>query len=256
MVEVKRIQSLMRAMDILENLSAGSRTLTELSKELGLHAATLFQLISTLESRDFVSKDSQTKKYSLGFKIAELNESLWNSDIIRQTARPFLKQLGDLTRETSHLAIYKDNAISITEVEPCKRSPGSLIVTSEVGQNEPSHSTAVGKAILAWLPDKALDAVLEKRLKKFTGNTITSKKKLMDHLQSIRKQGYAVDDEENAIGVRCIASPVFGKDGILFGSIGISGPVVRIIPSKIPGLGKIAKGIAEELSRNLGYTSL
>jgi DNA-binding IclR family transcriptional regulator len=250
MNEPKRIQSLMRALDLLEVLSSGPKNLTELSNLAQLHVATTFQLISTLELRGYISKDPKTKKYCLGLKIAELNESLWKDNSFKLIAKPYLRQLGEITGETAHLAAYNNNKILLLDVE---LSTGFLIVNSEIGENAPAHSSAVGKAILSFLPKEVVDTILKGRLKKYTKKTITSKRKLQKQLEEIRKLGYAMDEEETFIGVRCIASPVFKKNEVIQGAVGISGAAVRFKSSKISELSQQTKKIATQISRELGY---
>ena len=250
MAQPKTIQSLNRAMDILEVLSFGAVTLTELSKSLRLHKATTFQLVSTLRSRGYVAQDKASKKYSLGLKVAELNEALWHKDSFKRNARPHLIRLTEITGETSHLATYQNSDIFIIDVEI---GTGILVARSYVGDEPLAHSSAVGKAILAHLGEEKVEQYCAAELARFTPKTITGKDRLKKELACVRQAGYAVDDEETNIGVICIACAVFNRDGNLQGSIGISGPTARITAALRKKLVQEVKEVGEQLSGELGY---
>ncbi|MCX7854911.1 MAG: IclR family transcriptional regulator, partial [Anaerolineae bacterium] len=133
-------------------------------------------------------------------------------------------------------------------------SPEVVSVNTEIGQREPLHCTAVGKALVAFLPDAEREAVLRRLdFRRYTSQTITDLDLFRAHCQQIRAQGYAVDDEELYPGVRCIAAPIRGYDGSVLASLGISGPATRLQSETIPRLGRVVMKYAQEVSRRLGY---
>ena len=246
----KKIQSIERAFRILEAISFEPLSLTEVSKAVKLHIATTFQLVSTIESLGYVFKDAATKKYNIGLKMSVLTEALWRKNSCKSKAKPYLQLLAKVCNETAHLAIYENSLISIIDVE---LSSGILIVNSEIGEKVLPHSSAVGKAILACLPENITDSILSEKLTRLTPKTITSKQDLKIELKKIRRLGYAIDDEETSLSVRCVASPVFNKNGVVAGAIGISGPSIRIKKSNIGKFANEVKKNAEELSGELGF---
>jgi len=164
--------------------------------------------------------------FYLGSQVVTLSRSVLGRLPLRETAKPYLRQLMERTGECAHLAIpAQGKVLYIDQVE----SPATLRVNAQVGTMNPLHCTALGKALLAFG-----DLVLPSNLASFTPHTITDPEALRCHLDEIRQFGYAVDDEEFDISVRCIAVPVFDFRGKAVGAIGISGPATRMTPERLP----------------------
>jgi DNA-binding IclR family transcriptional regulator len=140
--------------------------------------------------------------------------------------------------------------LSLEKVEPSR----TVRVPSSVGQRTPAHCTAVGKVLLAHLPQRDLDELIRSRgLKAYTRHTITSPALLRRELRAIRERGYAIDDEESEEGLRCIGAPVRDHGGRIVASMSIAGPAFRVTRGRAPALGRLAMRIADELSAELGY---
>ncbi len=245
--------SLAKGMRLLEALADAGRAMgvSELSRALGLDKGTVHRLLATLRSRGYVEQDPETRRYTIGPRmIAVSSRILGNNDVYLQ-ARPVMKKLLKETRETVHLAMLMENQVVYIAQEI---SPEVVSVNTEIGQREPIHCTAVGKALVAFLPEEELDAVIRHLdFRQFTPRTITDPDQFRAHCQQIRSVGYAVDDEELYPGVRCIAAPVRGYDGSVSASLGISGPATRLQSDVIPRLGRVVLKYAGEISSRLGY---
>ncbi|MDW8103198.1 MAG: IclR family transcriptional regulator [Anaerolineae bacterium] len=245
--------SLPKGIKLLEILAdtGSAMGVSELSRALGLDKSTVYRLLATLKARGYVEQDPETRKYAIGPKmIAISSRILGNNDVYLQ-ARPFMKKLLQETRETVHLAMLMENQVVYIAQEI---SPEMVSVNTEIGQREPVHCTAVGKALVAFLPDEELEEVIRRLdFRRYTPRTITDPNQFRLHCQQIRAQGYAVDDEELHPGVRCIAAPILRYDGIVVASLGISGPTIRLQSKVLPRLGRIVMKYAQEISARLGY---
>ena len=221
------IQSLDRAMTILSILEQkNTASVTEIAEELGVNKSTVSRLMETLKKHDMVQADPATKKYGLGFKILYLGEGVKRNINIITIARPFLTKLYDELDESVHLCAFNNDAAYVVDQV---QSNKVYNLSATVGMAEPLHSSSVGKCILAFRPPFAAVRLLKDYpLTAYTPKTITDKDILMEQLAIIRSQGYAVDDEEIALGVRCIAAPIYDYRGEVNYSLGVSGTTNNI----------------------------
>ncbi len=241
------IQSLARGLKILDKLATAEDGvgITELAQYLDVDKSSASRLVQTLVNYGYAEQNDSSRKYQLGAQVIMLCRDYLNRIPLRDQARPFLQQLVDLTGEAAHLGVVTHGqAVIIDDVE----SPAMLRVDSGVGRFMLLHCTAIGKCLLAY-HDLPLPDELEHR----TERTIVDKQRLEQHLAEVRQQGYAFDDEENFDGVRCLAVPVYGYKGTLVGTIGISGPSIRMTLDRIPELVETLKDVADSFSAYLGY---
>jgi DNA-binding IclR family transcriptional regulator len=242
------IQSLARGLKILDILSQKQDgvSITELADCLGVDKGSASRLVATLASYGYAEKDEQTRRYHLGSQVVTLSRSLLTRLPLREAAKPFLRELMERTGECAHLAVpAQGQVLYIDQVE----SPATLRVNAEVGTMNPQYCTALGKALLAFG-----DLELHADLKAFTPHTLTDPGKLRKNLELVREQGYAVDDEEFDLGVRCIAVPVWDFRGKVVGSMGISGPATRLTPERLPELAAIVLRVGKSLSERMSFT--
>jgi len=242
------IQSLARGLKILEILGQAQDgvSITELAERLGVDKGSASRLVATLASYGFAEKDEATRRYHLGAQVVTLSRSLLTRSPLRETAKPFLRELMERTGECAHLAIpAQGRVLYIDQVE----SPATLRVNAQVGTLNPLHSTALGKVLLAFG-----DLELPSELESFTPHTLTDAEGLRKNLEQVRTQGYAVDDEEFDLGVRCIAVPVLDFRGKVVGSIGISGPATRVTRERLPQLSAIVLEVGKSLSEKLSFS--
>jgi IclR family KDG regulon transcriptional repressor len=251
------VQSIERGSIILDVLSEYPQGLSlgHLSSETGLNKGTVHRLLSSLVFLDYARQDTETKKYSLGFKLVELGNRLLSQIDLRTEARPFLVELAEHTKETVHLVILdRFEVLYIDKVEACVQ-PTGLRMVSMLGSRIPAHCSAVGKVLLAALPEENVKEMAKKRgLPQRTKNTITDLAKLLEHLNLVKKNGYALDDEENEIGVRCVGAPVHNQQGDVTAAISISVPAIRIETLVLQSAfkGQVIQ-TALKISEKLGY---
>jgi IclR family transcriptional regulator, KDG regulon repressor len=243
------IQSLARGLKILEILAESSKgvSVTELADALELDKGSASRLVSTLANYAYAEKDPISRRYFLGPQVVSLSRSLLARLPLREVAKPFLRELMEKTGECSHVGILaQGQVLYIDQVE----SPASLRVNAEVGSLAPLHCTALGKALLAFgrLP-------LPARLERFTEHTLVTPDALRKNLETVKEQGYAVDNEEFDLGVRCVAAPVFDFREKVIGSIGVSGPVTRMSAGKFSTCAELVVQISHALSEKMRFST-
>jgi DNA-binding IclR family transcriptional regulator len=249
------IKSLDRALDILE-LIVGKENgmgVTEISRELDIHKSTVYRLLDTLKFRGYLEKNDDNHKYIAGINLFELSSKVLNDIDSRIRVRPYLEELMQKTEETIHLGILDaGEVIYLDKVE----STATIRMYSQVGKRVPAHSTSLGKAIMAHLPEARVKEILrEKGMEKNTENTITELEQFLEHLQKVRKQGFAVDDEEQEKDIRCIAGPIFNHRGEVVAAFSISAPITRMTELRMKELAELVVEYSDKMSRSLGYSS-
>jgi DNA-binding IclR family transcriptional regulator len=251
------VQTIERASLILDIL--GKRPLGfsvgELSEKTGLPKGTTHRLLTSLAYFDYVRQDSMTKNYHLGFKLVELGNRLLGQLDFRTEAHPYLIELAERTKETVHMVILDRNEVLYIDKVDANEHAGGLRMVSMLGSRIPTHCSAVGKAMLAFLPEEKLAAIVEdKGLPRRTEKTITDYEELKKHLQLIREQDYAFDDEENEKGIKCVGVPIRDQSGKVKAAISISVPSIRIRTETL--LTTLKDQVAEtamKISQKLGY---
>jgi len=247
------VTSVARAISILECFSGSDAELrlSEIVMEMQLSKSTVYGLVNTLTTKGFLEQNPQTKEYRLGIKLFQLGSLVHKRMDLRSDAKPFCMELSQKYNATVHLAShYEDDVVYIDKVD----SPGSIIIYSQIGKKAPMHCTGVGKAILAYLPNIAIENYIEEHpLQKFTDYTITDAKLLMKELKLTRKRGYAVDNEEIEFGLRCIAAPIFSHKDVPVAAISISAPTARLPVEDIKTIAADVQFYGQQISQRLGY---
>lgn len=244
------IQSLIRAVDILKCFEDTEELgVTAISNKIGLHKATAFNIISTLERCQYLEKNESSGKYRLGIELFRIGTKV-NSNL-RKITIPYLEMLVSEFKETVNLVIReKDSVIYLEKIE----SPHSMRISTMVGSRLPANATAVGKAILFRQPEDELTKIInEISFVKFTVNTIDDKKELLEEIEKVRLLGYSEDIEELEIGLTCVAAPIFNHTGKAFAAISVSGPTSRMNEVFRKKIGEKLVVITQEISRTLGY---
>ena len=248
------IQAVSHALDLLEQFHGDVDELgvTELSKRLKLHKNNVFRLLATLESRNYIEQNRVTENYRLGLKTLELGQTFIRQMGLLRQSKPVLEWLVSQCNETSYVAILKDfNIIYLDAVE----TDMTVRVVPRVGSRLPAYCTAAGKIQIAYLTEEELEHYLPgKELKKFTDKTITDRNKLTKELQKVAEQGYAIDDEELDIGVRCVSAPIRDYTRRIIGAVSISGPSMRFSTARMEKeLVPLVQKASEEISAKLGF---
>ncbi len=240
-----------RALGMLEALAgaAGGLTNSELSRRLGVPKSSASYLLRALERRGYVRRDPESGRYRPGLKVLSLNREVLTGLGIRDAAQPILRQLVERIGLTAHLAVLdQDQAVYIEKVD----APGFIKMDTWVGRRMDLHSTSVGKALIAHRPAAEVEAVLRERgLRKRTPKTLTSLPRLLKELEKVRAQGYAVDDEENNLGARCVGAPVVGPDGEVQAAVGVSGTTGQVNRESLARIAELVQEAARKISRQL-----
>jgi len=246
------IRSIVRAIKILEAFNNKSKMgITEISKMLNIPKSTTHNIVTTLSKESILEKDTEINKYFLGIKLFELGDRARENFELRKVSIPYLKELNETFDETVHLTVPENGEVLYIE---CFESTKRLRTYSVIGIRAPLHCTAVGKAILAYLPGNEIDRIIkEKGLQKFTKNTIRNKKQLLEEIKIIKKIGYAVDNMEHEEGVRCVGAPIKDNSGYPVASISISGPSQRITDKIIPQLAAHTIRVTNAISERTAY---
>jgi DNA-binding IclR family transcriptional regulator len=248
------IQAVDHALDLLEQFhdEVDELGVTELSKRLKLHKNNVFRLLATLESRGYIEQNRVTENYRLGLKTLQLGQTFIRQMGLLRQARPVLEWLVEQCNETSYVAILKDLHIVYLDVVETNLT---VRVVPRVGARLPAYCTAAGKIQLAYMTDEELDNYFPTReLKGFTANTITDKETLKKHLQVVAEQGYAIDNEELDIGVRCVGAPIRDYTRRIVGAVSISGPSMRFSDERLEKeLIPLVIKAGEEISTKLGF---
>jgi IclR family acetate operon transcriptional repressor len=243
-----------KAMAILDCLGEEEipRSASEIGRKLGMSRSTTYRLLTTLSSGGYVRQDpDKPEKYHLGFRVLELAGNLLDSIELRQQAMPFLRELRDLANETVHLVVLDQGRVAYIDKLDCSQA---VRMHSSVGRLGFVHSTAVGKAILAFLPQQAVTSIVEQHgLPALTPRTITEIATLRRELARVRQQGYAIDDVENEEGIRCVGAPIFDYQGRPVAALSLSGPAFRLTRERAEGLSGAVRRTARGVSQQLGY---
>ena len=249
--EQNTIQSLDRAIGVLEGLAeAGTATLTELAAATGQSPATVYRVLITLEGRGVVELQPGEQTWAVGPRAFLIGSSFLRRSSVVERARAPMRRLRDETGETANLGVPRgDHVMFVSQVE----TDASLRAFFPPGTLSPLHASGIGKALLAWFdPPRRADFLARAELDRFTARTITSADRLAEDLERIRARGYALDDEEKAEGMRCVAAPVFDATGEAVAGLSVSGPVSRVTPGDAGRLGAEVSRAAAALSAALG----
>lgn len=248
------IQAVSHALDLLEQFHGDVDELgvTELSKRLKLHKNNVFRLLATLESRGYIEQNRVTENYRLGLKTLELGQTFIKQMGLLRQSRPVLEALVRECNETTYVAILKEFHIVYLDVV---ETDLTVRVVPRVGARLPAYCTAAGKIQIAYMTDEELENYLPtKDLKRFTSNTITDRDELKKHLQEVAELGYAIDNEELDIGVRCVGAPIRDYTRRIIGAVSISGPSMRFTDERMEKeLIPLVKRAGEEISTKLGF---
>jgi PcaR/PcaU/PobR family beta-ketoadipate pathway transcriptional regulator len=222
------IEALARGLEILSLFSAErpSLSLSQIVELLQLNKSTVYRVLSTLEAMQYLQQDTTTRLYRPGLKVLQLGFTAINSIEIRQVARPYLERLSQEVGETVSLAVLNGfHTIYVDRV----RNQAIVGVVLGVGSSLPAYCTSLGKILLADLPSGELNNLLAaNELTAYTPNTLTTKKALRAELQNISQQGFAIDDEELASGLRAASAPIRDLTRRAVAAVNVSGTTLRI----------------------------
>ncbi|WP_290969455.1 IclR family transcriptional regulator [Herbaspirillum sp.] len=246
------VQSLTRAMQLLELLAEDDEgfRLVDIAAHSGLSSSTAHRLLTTMEQRQFVQFDRETNLWHVGVRCFSVGAAFARRRRITPVALPIMRRLRDHTGESINLGIADlGDIVFVSQVE----SREQMRAIGKQGFRAPLHSTAMGLAILAAMPeDDVLQYLRTYGLPKLTNNTIARASRLHETLVEIRRAGYAVDDEQNAVGLCCVAAPIYDEQGLPFGAISLVGPTLRMKCADFSELGATVRAAADDITEAFG----
>jgi IclR family acetate operon transcriptional repressor len=246
------VQSVDRALQIIETLAEDDEgyRLSDLAVRTGLSTSTAHRLLTTMEKRRFVQFDPTCSKWHVGAQSFAVGATFTRRRNVVAQAVPYLRKLRDRTRETANLAVVDDEAIMVLTRVESREIMRSL---TKVGGRVAMVASGVGKAVLATYSDAEVGAIIRHHgMPRLTEKSIVRPGDLFKELAAIRQQGYAVDDEEACMGLRCIAAVVYNDCSEPLAAISVSGMTSRVSDDRLPDLGRAVREVAAELTAALG----
>ena len=246
------VPALERGLAVLE-LVAKSRnglTFSQVSQYVNFPKSSIHCLLVTLERLGYLQRLESSGRFVAGVNLVRIATAASHAIVLRQKAGPLLTELAQRTGLTVHMAVLENNeALLIAKVEPSGTRP----VATWVGKRIDYHCTSLGKALIAWMSDEEIRSLVrERHMLRHNENTICTLVRLRENLMATRSTGYAVDDEEEEIGIRCVGAPVLGVSGKVEAAVSVSGTVEQIRPDDIPRIGGLLQEAAFEMSRRRG----
>jgi DNA-binding IclR family transcriptional regulator len=247
------VPSIERALSVLQCLGYSKRgfSISEISRRLKIPKSSAHLILTTLERRGFLQKNTQTGRFHFGLQLVSLSRSALENLDLREEARPFLRDLMQESGLTVHMAVLeRDEAVIIEKVE----APGLVRLASWIGRRLDVNCTGVGKVLMAFLPNDELEYLLRtKAFARHNSRTIISGSALRRELMLVKQAGYALDNEEDEPGVCCIGAAVFDDRGNAVAAISVAGTTSQIGIDRVPILARQVKRAARRISMRLGY---
>jgi IclR family acetate operon transcriptional repressor len=246
------VQSVDRALQIIETLAEDDEgyRLSDLAVRTGLSTSTAHRLLTTMEKRRFVQFDPTCSKWHVGAQSFAVGATFTRRRNVVAQAVPYLRKLRERTRETANLAVVDDETIMVLTRLESREIMRSL---TKVGGRVAMVASGVGKAVLATYSDAEVGAIIRHHgMPRLTEKSIVRPGDLFKELAAIRRQGYAVDDEEACMGLRCIAAVVYNDCSEPLAAISVSGMTSRVSDDRLPDLGRAVREVAAELTAALG----
>ncbi|WP_017583696.1 IclR family transcriptional regulator [Nocardiopsis valliformis] len=245
------IQSVDRAIDILELLTRTDAGITEIASELGVHKSTASRLVHTLKSRRLVEQHGERGRFTLGMGMLRFTGAVAGQLDIVQIGNPVCEELAERLGETVNVAVLDSlDAINVSQA----RGTSAVAAQNWIGQRTPSHATASGKVLLAFMARAELDELLAGELVSYTPRTITDLQELRENLKKVAEDGYAICFEELEPGLHAIGVPVFGPGDEPIAAISAAGPAYRLSRKRIPEVVEELQRGARDLAGRLALT--
>jgi IclR family acetate operon transcriptional repressor len=245
------VQAIDRGLAVLAMIAnADGLTLTDLAQRVGLAPSTAHRILASLEAHRFVQHDEQRGLWLIGVGAFEVGTAFLRNRRLAGIGRVVMHDLMEQTGETVNLGIEDGGeVVFISQVE----SHVALRAFFRAGSRAAIHASGVGKALLAQFPEERVKQILHKRgLAKFTERTLVSPADLFRQLEEIRRRGFAIDDEERNLGMRCVAAPIFNEYGEAIAAVSVSGPTVRMTPERAAEFGPLVQRAAQEITASIG----
>ena len=245
-----QVQSVDRAISVLELLAQGEAGITEIAGELGVHKSTVSRLVSVLEARGLVEQLGERGKYAIGFGVVRLAGAATGRMDLTKLGQPVCQSLADEFGETVNIAVHDAGvAINITQA----RGSAAVSAVNWIGQRTPLHATSSGKVLLAYLDLAERKRLVSLPLYSYTENTVVDASRLLSELEGVARRGYAACFEELELGLHAVAVPVRGHRGEVVAAMSASGPSYRLSRERVEQIVPTMAAAAADLSAQLGY---
>jgi DNA-binding IclR family transcriptional regulator len=247
-----QVRALARGLAVLSSFTPerSRLDLQELSSLVQVPKGTLYRLLESLCAAEFLERD-ESGAYTIGIRAFEVGAVYLAQLDFPQSARQPLEELAATCRETASLGVLSRGEVVYIAIERAQREIG---IQSQVGARHPAHCTALGKALLAGLPDETVLRLMARAgMPARTEHTITSPEALLAELHETRQRGYALDNEERSYGVKCVAAPIYNAQAQVIGAISVSGPSFRVSAETLPPVITAVTQAAVTISRRQGY---
>ena len=251
----KANQSVEKTLQIIEIMAKepDAMRLQDIALKADMPASTVLRMVNTLLVYGYINQDPDTLRYSLSLKFAQIGNLVSARFSMSKIVHPFLVELSERCQESSCLAVEEDMELVYTDVVD---GPDNMLrIMQRIGKKAPLHSTGIGKLLLLNYSNKQLNELIAtKGLAALTPNTLVTREALAERLESIRRQGYALDDEECELGARCVAAPVRNYTGRVVAGISVSGPVSRLTKERIQVIAPVVMEIGDKISKLMSYS--
>ena len=241
-----------KVLHILETLhdAPSGLQLKDVAQLTGINKSTAYRFLAHLEHDGYVFRDS-SGAYAIGVRLARLASGSSYQTTLRKLSRPILQQLWRVTGETVNIAVLDGREVLYLDV---MESSHTFRLVSQVGMRRPVYCTALGKVMLAFIPEEEQQYFFDgMSFERFTPHTIRGAAQLRKEFALIRQRGFSIDNEEAYLGSRCIGAPIFEASGKIAAALSVSGPTTRVPREKVPMVAAAAKNAAMAISRTLGY---
>lgn len=244
------VRAVERALDVLLCFSRQTPELsmTQIAERVGIHKSTIHRLLATLERKRFVQRDPVTGTYRLGIRVLQMAYLTLEHNDLRRLAASFLLNLREQTGETIHLAVLDDTDVVFLDVV---ESPQRVKLAAAIGQRLPALATASGKVMLAFMPDEAVQRLLERGMPQYTPNTLHSPEAFFEDLRLVRERGFALDEQEYEEGINAVAASILDLDNQPVAAVAVAGPAYRLTRGRMLEIGPLVlastRAIAQEM---------
>ncbi len=253
MSDEKTANAVERTFSILELVAESTNGLSnsDISRRLKLPKSSASYILRVMEKRGYLIRNDG--KYRIGLKLLSLTRGILSQTDVREVAKPILNQFLRKSRMSeAHLAVL-DNGRAVY-IEKVEAENSFIKMDIWVGHRLPVHTTAIGKILVANLSDEEVLKILELRgMEKKTRRSITNQVKFLQEIEKVRKYGFAMDNEENSLSVRCLAAPIFNQQGITIAALGTSSTILELDETHLPKVVELVKDAAQKVSEKLGY---
>jgi IclR family transcriptional regulator, KDG regulon repressor len=248
------VRAVERALDVLLcfNRQTPELNMTQIAEQVGIHKSTVHRLLKTLEKKRFVERDAATGVYRLGIQLLQMAYLTLEQNDLRRLAAPFMRRLWEQHRETIHLAVLDQaDVVFLDAIE----SPQRVKLAAAIGQRLPAFATAAGRAILAFMPDEAVQDVLKRGMPQYTPQTRSSPEAFFEGLRLVRERGFALDEREFEEGIDAIAAPILDQSGLPIAAVSVAGPSYRLVHDRLLEIGPSVLATARDITREISLAA-